>query len=307
MDSEHRHELKESDLANFLAAAKTWWGKHQTKVLLLAIVLAAAILYIRYSRASARNAHESKWVELNREMSPDALAKISESSTDPVIRTLAALRAGDELLNKAIKPTGQGEEPVTDAQRATALDQAEALFSSVVKNAPNKDYAINAQFRLATIAEQRGKWDEARQLYQAIQKDAGEGYEAFAARAAGLEKAIARAKTVPVFGPEPKPVVTPDPTNPDPTKTDPTKTDPTKIDPSKDAPAKDGATKTDPTKDSTPAKDAATKDAAPKDGATKDAATKDAATKDGAPAKDAAPKTEPTKDAAPAKDAAEKK
>ncbi|MEX2212746.1 MAG: hypothetical protein WD768_01375 [Phycisphaeraceae bacterium] len=314
MDSEHRHELKESDLANFLASARKWWGRHQTKVLLLAIVLAAAILALRWSKQSSYASHERSWFELNTEVTAASLSKIADTASDPTIRTLAALRAGDELLAKAIRPSSTPETGATPEERSKALADAEALFKGVAKSGPAKDYVLNAQFRLATIAEQRGQWDAARQLYQTIQKDSGSGYERWAARAAGLEKSIDRIQTPPVFGPEPKPldpimtpgVNTPDPAKGDPGKEDPAKVDPAKVEPAKVDPAKVDPAKVDPAKvepeKGTPAKTEPTKDAAP----SKDvpAKTEPAKTE---PSKTEPSKTEPAKDVAPEKDVAEKK
>lgn len=282
MDSQHKHELKENDLQQFLAHFGEWWGKHQTKVLIAAILIAGTILAVRVMKNNAIQEHDSTYFGLNLETSPAGFKAIAADAGDDNVRAIASLRAADLLMQEAAMPAAGDDNDPTDDERKAKLEEARQLYSQADSAAEHMLFKLNARMGLAAVAESLGNWEEAVKVYETVKADAAETYPRFAAEAGTRISLLPRVKTPPVFAPEPKP---------EPTKDGASKDSPTKDGVSKDTATKDGATKDG------ASKDAATKDAATKDAATKDAASKDTATKDAA-AKDGASNNTPTKDAA---------
>lgn len=292
MDSEHRHELAESDLVHAWEKFKVWWARNSTTVLGVAVVAAALILAVRYFRAKAAAERESEQWMLASETGPENFRLLAAETGDDGVEAQANLRGADVILAQIARPPERGQPALSAEKRAAELEKAEGMCKSVLSAGRHPLLAINARLRLATIAEARGNWDQAKAEYQAIQKDASAGgYEYHQKLAAAYEKMLPRVAVSPVFakeevksdptksdpfkfdplkitpGPGPGPEdsgksdplkITPDPAKPDPSKTDPAKTPPSLIDPPKFDPAKDS--KPD------PAKDAKIDPAKPKDG-----------------------------------------
>lgn len=275
MDSQHKQELKQNDLQNFVTHFGEWWGKHQTKVLLIAIVAAVSILGVRWMKASAAAKHDATYYDLNISTSPADFKAIAADAGSDSIRAIAALRAGDLLLQEATIPSTDANEDVTPKQREAKLEEANNLYKQVVSLDQNSLLTLNARMGMASVAESLGKWEDAAKVYESVKAEAAESNPIFAQRATAKLALIDRVKTSPTFAPEPKP------TKPDDGKTGDAKTGDTKSDDGKTGDTKSGDGKTGDTKSGdTKAGDGKT--SGTKSGDTK-APTKDAAT----PAKDA--------------------
>ena len=248
---------------------KVWWNKHSAKVLGVAIVVALVIFGIRTLKQRAADTREHEQWLLATETGPDSFRELASLTSNDAVELQANLRGADLLLARVARPSESGQNALTAEERKVALDKAEGMCRAVSSASKHPLLTINARMRLASIAEARGQWDQAKVEYQAVQKDAaGAGNEYFQKLAVVHEKMIARLQSPPVFAKEEPKVEKSDPfkldplkLTPDPTKTDPTTTDPTKsgpgfLDPLKIDPAKDG--KPDPAKDAKvdPAKDA---------------------------------------------------
>ncbi len=271
MDSEHRHELAESDLFHAWEKFKIWWNKHSTKVLGVAVIAAALILAVRFFRAKAAAEREQEQWLLAMETGPEAYRELANLTSNDAVEAQANLRGADLILSQVARPAEPGQPAMSPEKRKLELEKAEGMCKSVLSGSRHPLLTINARMRLASIAEARGNWEQAKVEYQAVQKDAaGAGSEYYQKLAAAYEKMLPRLAVSPVFAKEevkPDPLkndpfkfdplkFTPDPGKTDPEKTDPTKTIPSFIDPPKFDPAKDG--KIDPAKDAKiePAKDA---------------------------------------------------
>jgi hypothetical protein len=200
MDSEHRHELKENDLATAITTAKDWWGKHQMKVLSTAVVVAALILAIRYFSATAANTRDGEQYELATAPGPDAFRKLAQATGSESVMVQASLRGGDAILTELRKPTGTGPDQVAADKKKQLTESAEGMFKAVLEEAKHPLIRIKARFGLAAIAETRGDWKKAAEQYQAIKKEGGEGYEYLTKRAAAFETALARIQVEPIYG-----------------------------------------------------------------------------------------------------------
>jgi len=298
MDSEHRHELKENDLAVAITTLKDWWAKHQMKVLGGAVVLAALILAIRYFSASATASRDNEQYALATAPTPEAFRSLAQDTSNDAVKLHANLRGADAILPLVRKPAGVGADAISEDKKKQLLDQGESMYQSVLDAAKHPLIRIKARLGLAALAETRGQWDKAKEQYLAIQNEPGEGLEFLKKRAASFAASLEKIQVTPVFGKEVKesplgggkdPLGFPFPLD-----------------------AKDGKTNEAPEKGPfTPSKTPDTKDAKTPD----PSPTKDAKVPDPVPTKDAktpapTPTPAPTKDAkepAPAKDAKDAK
>ena len=88
MDSQHRHELKENDLAQFLANFGQWWGKYGNYLLVIVLVISVTVLGRRWMNASATTANEAAWSDLAYSTSPDTYQLIAQTHDNPAARCL---------------------------------------------------------------------------------------------------------------------------------------------------------------------------------------------------------------------------
>ena len=213
MEADHRHELQQNDLAEFLKNLGQWWSKNGLKTLLIVFIAVAAMFLYRLHRTGAERAHDEAWRDLSRATSADQYRGVARSYENPAIQALAYLRAGDMTLLKTMMPdepaAEDGEDdPSQDAAtpdqtREEMLDSAEADYNAVLGNPEaHKLIKLNATLGLASVAESRMLGDEARKVYQQIQDQAGAGYEHIAMIASKRAAALDRAATPVVFAPE---------------------------------------------------------------------------------------------------------
>lgn len=170
MDSKHRHELQQNDLADFLANFRTWWEKHGNKVLTVVLIVLAFFVIKRFLDARKMAAHETSWTDLANASSPDAFTRIAREHAGTPVEALAYLNAGDLLLQEvAIPEAPTATAPATRADSAAKLDEAEANYNKA-RNVPeaSETVKLNALLGLASVAESRGKIDEARDYYNQV-------------------------------------------------------------------------------------------------------------------------------------------
>lgn len=201
MDPELRHDLEENDLLAFLTNFRQWWARNGTwvmAVVAVALLIWAGRRYWNYRQYSLREEH---WGELDQLSNPQAAALLADESATPAFKALAYLRAGDLLLAKLVEERSSDEQ----ARRELA-DQATAMYRRVleVPGAPVL-MQINAQLGLASLAEERGDWPSAEDLYQRVQEQARDLYPAIAKLAASRQQLLPRLRVAVAFAPEPAP------------------------------------------------------------------------------------------------------
>lgn len=201
MDPERRHELERSDLAAFFTGAGEWWQKYSQIIMIVVIVVLVGFMGYRLFRTSREVTHEEAWGDLAMTSSPDGfLAVAADHQDNPAVHALATLRAATLLLKKSIaRPTGAGgtqgqpsasAESLTDEQKQRYLEQAARHFLAVLEvQGANGFIKLNAKLGLARVAESQGRWDDARRLYQEIEKEATDD------AALSSSRIIAQAKT----------------------------------------------------------------------------------------------------------------
>jgi len=209
MDSEHRHELKENDLAEFLAHFGQWWSKHGNIMLTVILVGVVGFTAKRWINAHAIETKQKAWRDLADTTSPDGYRAVAVSYRDPAVRALAYLRGADQLLANATVPQDDQPDEQTTSNSNTNhtnpvqdLDSAASMYQQIVRDdQAHLVYKLNAQLGLAAIAESRKNWDQARQHYNAIINQPDAQYAAIAQRARTRAALLDRLQKPVVFGP----------------------------------------------------------------------------------------------------------
>lgn len=180
MDSEHRHELKENELAEFFRNFGQFWNKWGNSLLLVVLVVLVAVVAIQMVTGHRYREHEQTWESLEFEQSPAGLAAVAESVNDPHVRALAHLRAGDALLRTepslgAADELGVETSTLDTATRRRKLTEAAGHYEAV-REATGVDpiYKVNALLGLAAVAEGLEQWELAGQRYDQVMAEAGE-------------------------------------------------------------------------------------------------------------------------------------
>lgn len=212
MDSQHRHELEQNDLAAFLENFGPWWAKYGNKLLIVALAVVLVITGRRWINAQSAATLENAWNDLANSTSPDGYRLTAQSHSVPAVRVLAYLRAADLLLNQSATPqapdTSTPTPPVTPPDQA--LSQAEEMYRLVANDADaDLVFQLNARLGLAAVAEGRKQWDQAATIYQTVAQEAAERFPVIATRAQTRLTNLSRLKQSVVFAPEPPAPATP--------------------------------------------------------------------------------------------------
>ena len=199
MDSQHRHELKENDLADFLLNFRQWWAQHGKKTLIMIVVIAVVVTLWRLRSATAEVRHEQAWSNLAASSGPDAFLAIAAEADNATLRNLARVRGADLWALKATLPQAE----LTTIQM---LDQAEETYQEVISD-PQAPLVLrlNAMLGLAAVGETRGDWDKTDQWYDRVIEQAGGLYPAHRAEAESRRVLVEQLKKPLTFAPEPAP------------------------------------------------------------------------------------------------------
>ena len=218
MDADHRHELKENDLAEFITNFGSWWSKHGTTLLIAVLVIAAVLVGKRFVESRNAAVQEEAWSDLALASSPESYRAVAQSHSLQTVQALADLRGADLWLEKAVAPAPlPKEEAAADTPETTAsasitqqaLDEAALAYERVANDSQaHHVFKLNAHLGLAAVAEGREDWAQAHKQYTRVIEQAGTGYEAIAAQAKARMAQLDRLKNPVVFGPDPEPVAT---------------------------------------------------------------------------------------------------
>ena len=199
MDPQHRHELQENDLEEFLKRLGELWTRYGTRTLIIIAVVVVAFVAVRWVRQKAVTQHENAWAELAGSTSPASFREVAITYDDKTVRTLALLRGADLLLKEQFRAAVDQAQ----AEQGTPLNEARQMYQRVIDEAPQVLYRLNARIGLARVAETNGKWEEAVMQYRLIIKEAGEGYEAISSLAERSLTLLDELPTQVYFAPEP--------------------------------------------------------------------------------------------------------
>jgi len=207
MDSEHRHELQQNDLEEFLTHFKEWWQKHGTNTLLTILIIVAVIFFYRWYSGREQRMLNTAYTELANAADPYAMTELAgEYDHIEGFAAAARLRAANQLTRQALgletTAAAQEDAPVGE-ERQNMLEQARGLYQRVVESGSTTQLQVlNARFGLAAVQETLGDFEAAQQQYQTIQDEAGDQWSVLAARAKRLSSNISDIRQ-PIEFPEP--------------------------------------------------------------------------------------------------------
>jgi predicted negative regulator of RcsB-dependent stress response len=215
MDSEHRHELKQNDLQEFLTHFKDFWAKWGNTITVVVLVVVIAVTGYRFIKDRHMSARERALSELATLTTPTALMDLARSTDDEVVRARAYLKGGDLILHRLAMPVseragadGPAAKPMDAAERDRHLAEAASMYGQVAAKPPHQIYGIAARLGLGAVAESQGKWDDAAAAYEQVASDAAANFPALAGQARMRLAMLERLRVPVVFAPEP---ATPEP------------------------------------------------------------------------------------------------
>lgn len=205
MKAERRHDLKTNALARGLESAPDYWREYGSRILLVVLVAAIVFLLVRYwndkKATDARQVAESietaatsiqelqqlpaqsfmhpaseiaESREKYRQQADGAINTILNTTKDPKMLAVAYLDRGNLNWQLANFPETPGSTTLPSSQQLTNrdafLDQAKGSYEKVLDPSykASVENAFAARMGLAAVAENQGKWDEAKAQYQAI-------------------------------------------------------------------------------------------------------------------------------------------
>ena len=234
MKSEHRHELKTNELAEWMANLPQWARENRTTiiVILAAIVLSGAFYIWRIHQKKAAVQTQTELTRLLSELLGSKMQILSaqdQGRPDPSYMLIQRGGPADKLRDFAQKVNDDHmaalalikqaeilrlelhcrQETVSKQDLMTQINQARASYTEAIENHLNRVsnplLTATAQFGLGLCEEELGNFEKAQQIYQDITTNPDiEGTTAKVAAENRL-KAMADYKTKIAFKPSPKP------------------------------------------------------------------------------------------------------
>jgi tetratricopeptide (TPR) repeat protein len=227
MKSDHRHELKTNELAEWIANLPQWAKENRNTIIIVIVVLVAAAgvyLWRTYNRrASARqqfrltslmNSLSNSQMQVlqghsqGRDLSfvllqpAEQLKTFAQNTTDNQMAALALIKRAQALrmeLHYRLETVGRQD-------LISQINQAKASYTEALEKASgNPSLQAMAKFGLGLCEEELGNFDEARRIYQEVAADPA--FEGTAAKTAAQNRlqTVEDYKTKVVFRPSPKP------------------------------------------------------------------------------------------------------
>lgn len=222
MDTEHRHDLEQNDLEQFLAHFKEWWSKWGNSILTAVLVVLLVVVVWRFIENRRAAIEEQNLSGLYTETSPEGMRDFARGVSDPAVQARAYLRAADMLLIRASLPaaaTGSISDP--DAQTPapaereprSELEEALAIYQQVATTkGVHPVVRLNAELGRAAVIEglmglagsdrAASLRKEAGEVYTSIATEAAPSYPAIAARARQRRALLDELARPMIFGPD---------------------------------------------------------------------------------------------------------
>ncbi len=197
MKSSDRHKLKSNELADSLVELKDYLNTHSSQIVAVLIGILVVILAFFWWQNSRQEQHIQQMASLQASMVNADIAQnqavsyaldpktkgaapykpaqitsqlglLADDNAGTAIGALALLKRGDIIRSKLYF----SQQPFTDKEKNALQNQAQGIYERVIKEyAKFPVIAGQAKLGLAMLAEQRGQWDKARQLYEQLASD----------------------------------------------------------------------------------------------------------------------------------------
>jgi tetratricopeptide (TPR) repeat protein len=228
MDSEHRHELKTNELAEWIGHAPQYLRENVRTIIGLTLIVIALVTWPMFNRMRARTDMEQKaqTTELIEQVGQTKLVSLQSQmqgggSTESLVLTANSLEiAADEASSgqlSALALISRGEAlradlhfKSPDVETVVVEDRIakarRAYEQAVEKAGGNMSLAAMAIYGLGLCAEELGDFDEAGRIYKSIVENADFEGTVFPARAQTRLEQMDDNKGIFVFVDAPKPV-----------------------------------------------------------------------------------------------------
>jgi len=193
MKSEHRHELKTNELAEWLSNLPQWTKENLTIIIVvLAVVVAASAFYVRYRyRKSAVVEEQLVFTNLLNQLSAskmqvlsaqaqgrdlsfillqpaNSLGTFAQNAESDQMAALALIKQAEALRTELHYRPGT----VSEQDVAAQINQAKAAYTEAIQNrlrgASNPSLTAAAEFGLGLCEEELANFEKAQQIYQII-------------------------------------------------------------------------------------------------------------------------------------------
>jgi hypothetical protein len=209
MKSEHRHELKTNELADWLAHFPQWIQDNRSTLIgaVVVIVLVIAVYFVRFYRkdvvsvrqhvqltglvtqipsqkmTSARAASQGTDQSIALLSIGQDLKKFADGSGNDRLAALALIKHAETLRAELhYRPTAPGSEEV-----ARQIEQAQSSYQAALARAASiPALAATAQFGLGLCEEELGNLDKAKEIYREVAQKAE--YDGTTAQAAAADR-----------------------------------------------------------------------------------------------------------------------
>ena len=236
MKSDHRHELKTNELADWIMNFPEWADKNRTTLIAAAavIVVAALIYFVSFYRRNVVAAHtQTRLTTLVAQVPQQTMRAASAmsqnndesyilvqtekdledfavKSSNANMAALALLKRGDALRAELHLRLNE----VSHEEMATQIAKAQASYQQALERKPsNPSLAASAQYGLGLCEEELGNFDKAAAIYREVAEKPDYAGTTGQAAAAYRLTIMNDYKTAVVFQPAPpKPVTPPTPT-----------------------------------------------------------------------------------------------
>ncbi len=191
MKSEHRHELKTNELADWIAHFPEWASQNRTTLAAVAVVIVVAIAVYFWSfyrrdvvslqkqtrltslitqvqqqtnnvARAAMGGEDQSYILLP---TADELQQFAQDASDDNVAALALIERGKALRAELHHRIAE----MTPAERAGQVDKARASYQSALERSPsNPGLAAQAHFGLGLCEEELGNFDKAAEIYREV-------------------------------------------------------------------------------------------------------------------------------------------
>lgn len=230
MKSDHRHELKTNELADWIAHLPQWASENRTALIAAGAVLVVAVgvYFLRfYRKASAVTLQQARLTGLVTQL-PAQTERIAAGQADAIslipiaedLQDFAQMARSDSMAAMALIKRAEAlraelhyrlSEPGRD-EVARQIAQAQNSYQEALeRGASVPALAATAHFGLGLCEEELGNFDKAREIYRQVADKTGYRGTAAQAAAAHRLKTMDDYRTRVVFRPAPDPPETPMP------------------------------------------------------------------------------------------------
>lgn len=227
MKSDHRHELKTNELADWLAHFPEWANQNRTNIIAVAVVLVAAVVvyfWIFYRRDVALVRNQVRLTNLVTQIPPQ-MSNVARAAMQNTDQSYALLPITQDLQDFAQSVSQKDMAALALIERAEVLraelhyrladvgredlskqtGQAQASYQQALERTPSPALAATAHFGLGLCEEDLGDFDKAAETYREVAGKPEYAGTAAQAAAAYRLQVMDGYKSVVVFKPAPPP------------------------------------------------------------------------------------------------------